>query len=229
MRFFCCDICQHVWQLGGDIQEIHHLLTSLDLEKGSYKCITPHCNGRLTLVHGVPHGFTSKEIPIRAFYRAIHGFGSGEGKEASVERFTELLRTKKIVEVQAIPVGQPERVILRQLVLEDGTRLHFDSSSRGACCYYIEEHGPSCVEVVENELSADTTAEVGESDREETRRNPQAVSESSDRGRGHVRSSTSAPEQSSAGSVSPMPETDNVQTSSSPGDGSTGSDSDVRL
>lgn len=228
MRSFCCITCRHVWQLGGDIQEIHHLLNSLDIEKGSYKCITPHCNGRLALVHGgTPHGYTPKEIPIRAFYRAIHGFGSGEGKEASVERFTELLRTKRIVEVQAIPVGQPERVILRQLVLDDGTRLHFDSSSRGACCYYIEEHGPSCLEVVEDELSVDATNEVSNPDRKEVGRDPQT--ESTDNVGGVNGSSSAASEQSSAGGVPSVSETDSVQTSSDSGDGSTGTGSNVRL
>jgi len=36
-------------------------------------------------------------------------------------------------------------------VLEDGTRLHFETSSKGACIYYIEERGPTCLEVVEDD------------------------------------------------------------------------------
>ena len=220
MRFFCCTECQTCWQLGGDFKEIQHIINSLDFEKGTYPCITPLCNGRLMKVHGTPPRFQPKEIPVRAFYRAIHGFGAGAGKEASIERFIELLRTKKIVEVQASPVGQPERVILNQLVLEDGTRLHFDSSTRGACCYYIEERGQSCVEVFD-ELSTDATAESSKQDRKEVGRTVEVDAEA-DTGRPAVLHA--ADEQSGAGGVSSVPETDHVQARAHSGDGSTGVD-----
>jgi hypothetical protein len=102
---------------------------------------------------GGPSGFSITELPIRSFYRAIHGFGTGEGDPAAASEFARLLKTKKIADMTITSVGQPERVIVHQLVLEDGTRMHFDSSSRGACCYYIERPGKSCVEVAEDELA----------------------------------------------------------------------------
>jgi hypothetical protein len=179
-------------------------------------------------VPGHPFEYTAKEIPVRAFYRAVHGFGSGEGASASIERFTELLRTKRIVQIQATPVGQPERVILNQLVLDDGTRLHFDSSSRGACCYYIEESGPSCVEVVDNELSTDATAEVGNQNREKDRRIVKALGELGDKARS-IASSAPPLKQPSAGGMPSMPEANNVQTSGTSRDGSADFDQDMRV
>lgn len=218
MRFFCCIRCKTCWQIGGDFSEIQHIINMLDFEKGSYPCITPHCSGVLQKVNGTPEGFQAKEIPVRAFYRAVHGFGSGDGASASVERFSELLQTKRIVQVNATPVGQPERVILNQLVLDDGTRLHFDSSSRGACCYYIEEPGPSCMEVVDNELSTDTTVEGSNSDREEVGRTPQTINESSNSSGGFNDPSSAPSEQPSAGGMPSVSEADHLQASGTPRD-----------
>lgn len=168
MRFVVCHTCQHVVQIGGDLQEVSGLLAGME----SFACITPLCRGRMVAVipSQIPMNYTRSEIPIRGFYRAIHGFGPGIGDPASLKRLRELLLTLRVVDMRAEPVGQPERVILRELILENGTRLHFETSARGACVYYIEEPGPSCVEVVENELSASAVTEVGNSNREEAGR-----------------------------------------------------------
>jgi hypothetical protein len=113
----------------------------------TYPCVTPLCRGRLKLVD---HEFYARlrraelvkrteKVKLEDFYRAVHGFGPVTGDAAPVDLVTELLLTKKIVEVQANPIGQPQRTILRQLVLEDGTRLHFSRSTRGACLHYVEQ------------------------------------------------------------------------------------------
>jgi hypothetical protein len=140
-------------------------------ESGPKKCITPLCDGQLVETSGAPVGFYMTELPARAFYRAIHGFGTGKGEPASYNDFVDLIQNGKVVGVDATPIGQPERVILRQLVFDDGTRMHFDSSSRGACCFYIERPGKSCVEVVEDEFTADEAPVPGpDSHREEAGR-----------------------------------------------------------
>jgi len=172
VRVVVCHTCKSVVHIGGDLEEVTSLLSGQD----TFACISPFCNGEMLSSPPARAGdnYTVKEVPIRGFYRAIHGFGTGVGDPASVERLRELLQTKRVANIKAFPVGQPERVIIREMVLEDGTRLHFETSARGACIYYIEERGPSCVEVVENELSADAAVEGGDSNREETGRASEA-------------------------------------------------------
>lgn len=171
-HIFCCSKCRRGWQLVGSHEEVSSIVGVVHSESSSFGCITPLCGGQLVQVSGAPVGFSIVELPVRAFYRAIHGFGTGEGEPASWKEFVELIKDGKVVAVDATPMGQPERVILHQLVFEDGTRMHFDSSSRGACCYYIERPGKSCVEVVENDLNASTEAAVPNTGphREEARR-----------------------------------------------------------
>ena len=172
MSLFACQRCGNAWQVGGDPEEIRHILSMVHCPP----CITPLCLGRLEKVPSVPFGYRSQEVPIANFYRAVNGFGSPSGESATVGEFSRLIRTKKVVEVKAEPVGQPERVILRRLVLDDGTRLHFESSSRGACCYYIEKPGPTCLEVVD-EIHSDGAPESSSEDREEVGRVAEALAE----------------------------------------------------
>lgn len=173
---FCCPTCRHAWQILGMVEERESIAALLaDAGADHAGCITPLCQGRLVRVDGVPTGFHIHELPIRSFYRAIHGFGTGEGDPALASEFARLLKTKKIVDMQITAVGQPERVLVHQFVLEDGTRMHFDSSSRGACCYYIERPGKSCLEVVEDGPNNDEApVPVSEQDREEVGRGPEA-------------------------------------------------------
>lgn len=194
-RIFCCPKCRKGWHLVGEHDEVLSIVSIIHSESNTFECITPLCTGRLVEVSGAPVGFTIKELPARAFYRAIHGFGAGAGDPAAHKDFVELIKNGKVVAVDADPVGQPERVILRQLVFEDGTRMHFDSSSRGACCYYIERPGKSCVEVVEDELSSDeTTVRRSDSHREEAgRSDADTASEQGPEQRAGVPSDAAAP------------------------------------
>jgi len=143
-----CRVCNISCLLGGDPQEIRFLLGTNE----NFPCITPLCSGRLEKLKSGPISSNSHSvsIPIKNFYRAINGFGTGLGEPATLERITKLLTTKKIVKVAGEEVGQPERVIIDMLVLEDGTRMHFASSTKGACLYYIEEPS-SCVEAIQHE------------------------------------------------------------------------------
>lgn len=171
MRFFACQQCRSAWQVGGDPKEVNQVMTMIEDRP---PCITPLCLGRLEKIEAIPWGFKGYEIPLPSFFRAINGFGSPEGRAATVKEFTELLKTRKVVEVRADPTGQPERVILKRIVLDDGTRLHFDASSKGACCYYIEKSGPSCLEVVDDEIRTEGDPEIGVEDREEAGRGSEA-------------------------------------------------------
>lgn len=172
-KIWGCPTCLHGWQVAGDLDEVQGLARIIQGEAENFPCITPLCSGRMFEMSYPLQGFIVTEVPVRVFYRAIHGFGNGEGDSAQLNDFVELLKSKKIVEINASRVGQPERVILQQLILDDGTRLHFDSSARGACCYYIERPGKSCVEVVEDEFrdfdsDRKDTSRGSNQDREET-------------------------------------------------------------
>ena len=167
MRWFFCTSCARGYNVYGDHQEMARLLT--DWESG-FPCITPMCRGRL--IGTVPHshsGTTFKEVSLQEFYRAYKGFGLSGTAPASLKKSTKLLMEKRIAAVEGESIGTPERTIIRCLVLEDGTRLHFDTSSKGACLYYIEEPG--------NEPSAAAPEGVGEGG-EEAGRGPQTISES---------------------------------------------------
>lgn len=226
MRFVVCHTCKYVVQVGGDQQEVLSLLSSME----SYPCITPLCRGRMVSIamSKIPSGYTMREVPVRGFFRAIHGFGSGTGDPASLKRLKELLLTQRVVDIHAEPVGQPERVILRELVLENGTRLHFEASAKGACVYYIEEPGPSCVEVVENELAAAAATEGCDSNREEARRAPQAepVPVTGSEGVSGPARTSELPDSERMSAVS---EAGGVPTGVVPGRTPTGADSNVRV
>jgi len=176
VRFVACHTCRHAVQVGGDELEIASLLN----EATSFPCITPLCRGRMQAVAPakIP-GYPVLDIPVRNFFRAVHGFGLGIGDPASLKRLRELLLSQRVVDLRAEPIGQPERVILRELILESGVRLHFETSAHGACVYYIEEPGLSCVEVVENDFFANSASESGDTNREEVGRAPQTDLESS--------------------------------------------------
>jgi hypothetical protein len=176
MSLLMCSQCMHAYQIGGESNEIHNLLGMQD----TFECITPLCEGRLRKVdeNELKVAMDVTELPVRSFFRAIHGFGTGKGEPASLERVRTLLLNKRVVDIKADPVGQPERVIVRQLILEDGTRLHFEVSGLGACIYYIEEPGPSCVEVFDAAVPSERVAESGNTDREEAGRVTDTIQES---------------------------------------------------
>lgn len=170
MRVVSCSKCGIAYQLGGDPDEIKHLISTLP---ENLPCTTPLCEGRMVFHKRVPPWSHVVSIPMSTFYRAAQGFGGARGDPAVFDRAATLLKSKRIVEVHGRSAGHPERAILKTLVLEDGTRLHLDSSNLGACLYYIEEATPTCVEVFENELSAISEQEHSEEcleDREEAGR-----------------------------------------------------------
>jgi len=171
MRFARCDSCRVQVQIGGEPAEIDGLLK----QERVLSCITPFCSAVMKASDHLVLGYHTVEMPFTNFFRAIHGFGSGAGVPAAFKRAEELLLTQKIIQVVGEPVGQPERVLLRQLVLESGIRLHFESSARGACLYYIEEPGPTCREVVEHELSLSPNSEGAGEDRKEAGRGPESA------------------------------------------------------
>lgn len=226
MSIVACTQCRRVIQIGGDPKEVMGLLGSQD----SFPCVTPLCSGRLQKLRpGVSiEGFTSEELPVKSFFRGIHGFGTLEGEAASLARARELLITGDIVDLVGESTGKPERVIIRQLVLKNGTKLHFDTSSKGACLYYIEEPSPSCVEVFDNELSSGTTTESPDSDREEDGRVAEACGESRDEA-GELADSTSTPEQPESRGVPSVPTSSGVPEDADPERTRDGDHPDLRV
>ena len=220
MRFFACPVCHHLYQVSGPIEELKSLLN----EETAFPCITNFCEGRMHHARGPVEGFRRVEVPLSSFFRAINGFGLSSGAPASAKKFMDIVTKKKIVDAVVEPVGQPERVILRKLIVEDGTRFHFDTSARGACCFFIEEVGPSCLEVFDAEPAGNVEAadRVSDTDREETGRAPEIDGEPADEGASQPSDDATAPEQprsddlslvSEAGSVPEVP-------TSGPGDNS---------
>lgn len=225
MRFVVCHTCKSAVQIGGEPQEVMGLLGATE----NFPCITPLCSGRMaaTAPAKIPPGYSFNEVPIRGFFRAINGFGPGTGDPASFARLKELLLSQRVVEIRGEPIGTPQRVILRELVLEGGARLHFETSAKGACVYYIEEPGPSCVEVVENELAA-AASEGHDPGREETGRAPQTEPVSGKSPEGPV-DQPGAPELPNSERLPPVPEAGDVPAGVVPGYPDFGTDPRVRM
>lgn len=165
MNTLVCKRCHHIYHVGGEPDEVKSLL-----KQAEYPCITVGCAGVLVSDYCVPlrGGYHVVHVPLHGFFRAVHGFGPVKGTPAALADVELLFRSDKIERVVAFSIGDPERVILKELVFESGTRMHFDSSSRGACIYYVEKPGPSCTEEVEDVLRAEGDAGRSESHREET-------------------------------------------------------------
>jgi hypothetical protein len=160
--------------VGGPPEEVDSLLEG----ETSFPCVTPLCGGRLFKTNIAACVDRSvKAVTLREFFRGIHGFGTGRDGGTTIERARALLKSKPIADVVGFSVGDPARVIVQQIILKDGTRLHFDTSAKGACLYYVEEPGPSCVEVfdesnVSNSVHVHAGVESSGSYREEDRRVP---------------------------------------------------------
>lgn len=165
MNTLICDSCRRIYHVGGEPAEVKSLLN-----QAKYPCVTLGCKGVLVLDYCVTlrEGYEVVHVPLRGFFRAVHGFGPVTGAPAALADVELLFRTDKIERVVAFPIGDPERVILKELIFESGTRMHFDSSARGACVYYVERPGPSCAEEVEDVLRAEGATGRSESHREET-------------------------------------------------------------
>ena len=198
MRVLFCLTCRRAYQVIGELQEVKHLLDQPQWERG-FPCVTPLCRGMLTKMYkehreGVLGLHELVDVPIKNFYRAIHGFGLGEGDAASVSTIRELLLKERVVDIVADAVGSSERVILKELVLSSGTRIHLGSSHLGACVYYVE--GPeTCLEVFDNEVRAEEAARGVPENREEVGRAVENLKGLADRAR-TVAGSTPSHEQS---------------------------------
>lgn len=166
MRWFYCNSCGKGYDVFGPPGEVERLLA--DGQSG-FPCITSLCQGRLVGTVPHSHNIRFKEVPLPVFYRAVKGMGFSQGAPAGLERAIRVLIAKRVVEVVGESTGTPERTIIRCLVLEDGTRLHFDTSTKGACLYYIEEPG--------NELPSAAAPESHGEGGEEAGRGTQALPE----------------------------------------------------
>jgi hypothetical protein len=159
----------------------------------------------------LPLGYAVRNMPARSFYRAIHGFGPAPEQvdPASLKRLKEILFNQKVVDLRAEEIGQPNRVILRELVMDSGTRIHFETSAKGACVYYIEEPGPSCLEVVDRELAESHPGSVDSSGEEAGRTSQNDLGEFESSPPRNV-GEAGASELPDTGGVPPMPETSGV-------------------
>lgn len=210
MRVLFCLTCRRAYQVIGELQEVKSLLEQPEWEKG-FPCVTSCCRGLLVRMHkehkaGVLGLSEMVDVPVKNFYRAIHGFGLGIGEPASIQRIRDLLTKERVIDIVAEPTNSNERVIVRELVLSNGARIHLGASHMGACVYYVEEP-QSCVEVFDNEVRAEEAARGSAENREEVGRAPEA-------GEGERTEAGGAPDHAGAngqpGGVSPVHEAGDV-------------------
>lgn len=133
MTVFYCKACCKAYMVSGDPGAVIRLVV-----QNSYPCITPLCRGRLIKGWSDDSSVIKPTVvPLEDFYRAINGMGSSE-ERATLNAVSKLFTTSKIVDIVGRDVGDPVRVILEEIIFEDGTRMHFANSSHGACVYRIE-------------------------------------------------------------------------------------------
>lgn len=135
-----CPACRKGYQIIAESVEDNAI--GLLGEKQTFNCITSLCRGRLAIVPRDQHErvlvVADAVIPIdsKEFYRAAMG---GNRSAITMQQIEEHLVGANIVSVKGFETGTPTRVILEEIVLENGTRLHFSSSTKGACLFKIEE------------------------------------------------------------------------------------------
>jgi len=138
-----CQTCGKAYRMTSLKKEEFQILDR-DEWRINFPCITPLCNGRMVR-HRKPPESGAEDIPLSVFYRSLMGFGHPSDKDtATLENVMRNFLTKNVVEVKAEETGDPKRVILENLTLEDGTKMHFAASSKGACLYYVE--GPDALD-----------------------------------------------------------------------------------
>jgi hypothetical protein len=164
--FTKCSLCESVIHVFGREDQVTSLFEWHPGWNSSFPCVRPLCGGRAKRIQPCEAEVGYESVPAAAYYRAIHGFGSLNGKMAEAAEVVELLLKHRIVDVNAYPVGQPERTIVRCLTLEDGTRLHLEGSSRGACVFYVEKSG------VKSEDSVDVDRAPASSSEDRTEAGP---------------------------------------------------------
>jgi len=141
-----CPSCRKAYQIIAESVEDNAI--GLLGENQSFSCITDLCRGRLAIVDKKEHErvFVVADviIPIdsKEFYRAAMG---GNRSAITLQQVEDLLVGGSIVSIKGYETGMPTRVIIEEVVLENGARLHFSSSTKGACLFKIEEpeHDPA--------------------------------------------------------------------------------------
>lgn len=99
----------------------------------------PECGGVLVTHKGLEQfllhrAVSAKRMELAEFVSSGLGFGRRE-EHIPPEAVLALLQSKRIVQVEHRQAGNPPRMIVESLLLENGMRLHFASSIHGATIY----------------------------------------------------------------------------------------------
>jgi hypothetical protein len=105
-----------------------------------YPCPRSECKGKMTLTDAIAadeleylemHDVTPQEA-----FQALQGMGLPSEKACTVEGVRAAF-AQRVIELDVAPVPGTQRVLLRSLKVEDGTRLFVASSPFGAVVYRI--------------------------------------------------------------------------------------------
>jgi hypothetical protein len=99
------------------------------------RCPTEECAGRLQLEGGE----AAQVVTAQQLFAAARGFGTPEEKECSTEKLQNALVGRRIVGIEVVETGRKNRPVVKSIVLDDGVRAHFGSSSAGALIYKLTE------------------------------------------------------------------------------------------
>lgn len=99
-----------------------------------FKCWAPKCRFYIKRDDSLlPSGITQ----ALALYQAISGLGTGSEKKCGPDDVRKMVLGKKVVAVVVEQAASRDRSLITSLTFEDGKKLHFAASTRGATIYRV--------------------------------------------------------------------------------------------
>ena len=129
-----------------------------------FPCISQKCDGVAVRTKPVS---VHKELPVRAYYRAVFGLGAGDTAPADPQRVRELLLGESVAFVELEAIGQPERTLVHSITFANGAILHLAASNESACVYLVEE-----AQHEDRRLVADSGSQLSAENRTQSRSDP---------------------------------------------------------
>lgn len=140
MMVVACAACGLVVRVLGDPNEVGPLVGSAsEFWPDRYECPECGARARATLESEVDPcllaGRRARDLTAQEALAAFHGLGLPDEQMCDVQSVVKLLREQRIRRVVADDISGLARCYLRELELDDGTRLYLGAGAGGALVY----------------------------------------------------------------------------------------------
>lgn len=132
MYYVFCNVCKVALRLF----PAEKLETELLLMEDRHAC--PECHMELSIGEKIEGSkYELIDVTVKEAFAYIHGLGLPKEKNCSAEAVTELLKKRRVVQVDARQVRGSHRCVIDYLELEDGTKVYLGASSHGAVVFRV--------------------------------------------------------------------------------------------